>query len=143
MFGMPGGFDPSKMDPKVLMELSNLVRELPPAQIQRMQSLMHNMMAGFDVRTEMEEFERSLPAGFRERMFQLMVRSGVNPITGAAMPGVQSSSAQVAGAEDAEVVAPMEEGAAPTDVREARLMILRAVAEGRLSPEEAEPLLRT
>ena len=59
-FGMPP-FDPSKMDPKVLMQLSELMRQLPPAQIQKMQTLMHNMMAGFDVKKDMEEFEKTLP----------------------------------------------------------------------------------
>lgn len=59
-YGFPP-FDPSKMDPKVLMELSNLMRQLPPAQIAKMQTVMHNMMAGFDVKGDMEELERSFP----------------------------------------------------------------------------------
>ena len=60
-------FDPSKMDPKHLMEMSRLIQQLPPDQLNRMQTLMHNMMAGYDVRAEMEIFEKSLPPGFREK----------------------------------------------------------------------------
>src|SRR4051812_8449490 len=65
-------FDPSKMDPKLMMELSQLIQKLPPHQLNQMQSIMHNMMAGFDVTKEMEEFEKSLPPEFREKIASLM-----------------------------------------------------------------------
>lgn len=114
--------DPSKMDPKLLVELTQIVRQLPPEQISRMQSLMHNMMAGIDVRREMEEFEKSLPPGFREKLVAIMGPSMPEPPSG--MTQVETSSA------------PLE-----LDERGARLTILRAVAEGKLSPEEAEKAL--
>jgi len=117
--------DPSKMDPKVLMELSQIVRQLPPDQLQRMQTMMHNMMAGFDVRAEMEEFEKSLPPGFREKLMAIL-----GP---AAFPQGQAASP----AAPVEVAAEMSE----MNEREARLTILRAVAQGHMSPEEAEKLL--
>jgi hypothetical protein len=119
-------FDPSKMDPKVLMELSKLVQQLPPDQLHRMQSLMHNMMAGFDVKKDMEEFEKSLPPGFREKMTGLMLRSGVNPMEAAQQ--FQNEAAPNPSSD-------------PMGVREARLTLLRAVASGSMTPEEAEKLL--
>jgi len=118
----PFQFDPSKMDPKILMELSQLVRQLPPDQLQRMQSLMHNMMAGFDVRKDMEEFEKTLPPGFREKLMAVMGQQGA-----------MAAATQVAPSEEL----PSEE----MNVREARLTVLRAVAAGQVSPDEAERLL--
>ncbi len=121
-FGLPP-FDPSKMDPKLLMELSQLVQQLPPEQLAKMQMLMHNAQAGFDVKKDMEAFEQALPPGFREKVIALFASSG--GVT--AVPSVPV----------------VEETVAPEnmDVREARLTILRAVAEGRVPPEEAERLL--
>jgi hypothetical protein len=115
------GFDPSRLDPKVLMQLSQLIQELPPEQLNRMQMIMHNLQAGFDVRHEMEEFERSLPAGFRERIMRLV--------------GPAAQAASQAGEQPIEVSSP------PADVHEARRTILRAVASGSMSPEEAEKVL--
>lgn len=114
---MPG-FDPSKMDPKVMMELSKLVAQLPPEKLNQMQSLMHNAMAGFDVRAQMEEFEKTLPPGFREKIASLMV--GQTPEIHEPSPSIDPAN---------------------MDIREARLTILRGVSEGRINPEEAEKLL--
>jgi hypothetical protein len=122
---MQPGFDPSKLDPKTLMELSNLVRELPPHQLNRMQSLMHNMMAGFDVKKDMEEFERTLPPGFREKLAGVMVAMGPMDTQQAVTSEPVSSGP----------------GGAPMDVSDARLTVLRAVAAGAMSPEEAEKIL--
>jgi hypothetical protein len=124
-FGMPP-FDPSKMDPKVLMELSQLFQKLPPDKLMKMQSMMHNMMAGFDVRAEMQEFEKSLPPDFLSKMMTLMGGQmgeafGPHPTP----PTIETSSTP----------------SAAMNLREARLTILRGVAEGKLNPEEAERLL--
>ncbi|MGK5089554.1 hypothetical protein WDW86_18540 [Bdellovibrionota bacterium FG-2] len=127
----PGGMpDPSKMDPKLLAQISEVMRSLTPDQLARLQGLMHNMMAGFDVRKELELFEKELPPGFREKLAALQY----------AMHGVD------VGAQ--EPVAPEILQQAKTDPpskemteTEARLTILRAVASGSLSPEEAEKLL--
>lgn len=131
-FGFPP-FDPSKMDPKVLMQLSELMRELPPPQIAKMQTLMHNMMAGFDVKKDMEEFERSLPPGFKEKMTSLMASPG-------AMSGLMPSSSQASNTIEVEP----SRGSEPSpsmDLRNARMTILQAVADGRMSPDQAEKLL--
>lgn len=119
------GLDPSKLKPETLVKLTRLVQELPPPLIMKMQSLMHNAMAGLDVRREMEEFERNLPAGFREKMAALMYEAhGVGPAVTAAESEVIST------------------GSTPvSNETEARLTILRAVAAGSLSPEEALEVL--
>lgn len=123
-FGMPS-FDPSKMDPKALMELSQLFQQLPPSELGRMQTLMHNMMAGYDVRKDMEEFERSLPPGFREKLMALVGGQAGFPAMGGAAN------------EPIEVSAP----AADMDLHQARITILQAVADGNMTPEQAEGLL--
>lgn len=130
-------FDPSKMDPKVMMELSQLIQSLPSNQLMRMQTLMHKAMAGLDVRREMEEFERALPPGFRDRITSLVAS---NPNAFAPAMGSPASSTQVA----AEPASSSEHSPLPNmDLREARLTILRGVAAGQLAPEEAERLLFT
>jgi hypothetical protein len=131
-FGLPP-LDPSKMDPKLLMELSQLIQQLPPEQLNRMQLVMHNMRAGFDVRKDLEEFERSLPPGFREKLMAILAKHG-------AAPGATDSSSAPETYTQSE---PEAEPVSPSDMnlREARRTILRAVAEGRMAPDEAEKLL--
>ena len=122
-------FDPSKMDPKTLMELSGLIQTLPPDMINRMQKIMHNSMAGFDVRKEMEEFERSLKPGFREKLMTLMAGQ-MGAFGGTIEAETVSSKAAV-----------HHEQAEPVNLHEARITVLRAVADGRIAPEEAEKIL--
>lgn len=118
-------FDPSKMDPKVLMEVSQLIQKLPPDQLSRMQGMMHNMMAGFDVSSEMENFEKSLPAEFRNKLSGLMGRTtGMTQTAPSPVNGMLSA-----------------EEASPPHLHEARLTILKGVASGHVSPEDAEQLL--
>jgi hypothetical protein len=158
-------FDPSKMDPKVLMELSQLIQGLPPESLNKMQTLMHNAMAGFDVRAEMAEFERNLPAGFREKLTQLIAANpgafaqmggagfGANADAGAPPPqsSIQpmSQSMSYSGAQDsdgmtidaASASTDMDMHEARMDMHEARMTVLRGVASGQVSPEDAEKLL--
>ncbi len=125
--------DPSKLSPDVLMKMSQLVQELPPGMLSRMQTLMHNAMAGYDVQKDMEAFERELPAGFREKMARLMYEmNGVMPSGSAPSGATGSSSAKP------EVVEVQREISTPDD---ARLTVLRAVASGDLSPEQALSVL--
>ena len=124
------GIDPSKMDPKMMGELSQLIRELSPAQLSRMQTLMHNAMAGFDITREMAEFESSLPAGFREKIAAIMMKNG--GAAAFAQPAEQAAPVLSSSAEASSV---------EMDVRQARLTVLRGVASGTLTPEEAERLL--
>lgn len=125
-FGGPGmaGLDPSKLNPETLMKLTRLVQELPPTMIMKMQSLMHNAMAGLDVRKEMEDFERNLPAGFREKMAVLTYEAH------------DQASGVVATQEKA-----MAASKSVETESEARMTILRAVAGGSITPEEAFEVL--
>lgn len=145
-------FDPSKMDPKLLMELSKLIQELPPDKLNRMQTLMHNMMAGLDVSKEMEEFERTLPPGFRERLFGIMMSpAGANFMANSQSP---TSSPHQSAPPYQSTISPINSAYSPQqssentevssgdmNLREARLTVLKAVASGTMSPEEAERVL--
>jgi hypothetical protein len=110
------GFDPSKLDPKVVEELTALMRTLPPEKVMQMQSIMHNSMAGFDITKDVQAFESSLPPDFRARLAKIMLAAGPLPT----------------GEKVIEVEAP-----AVTNVREARLTLLNAVRDGSLAPEDA------
>ena len=113
----------------MLMKMSRLVQELPPGILSRMQTLMHNAMAGFDVKRDMEALEQELPAGFREKMARLMVEMhGV-------VPGSATSPSAVS---RPEVIEAERELSSP---RDARMTVLRAVASGDLSPEQALSVL--
>ena len=113
------------------MKLSQLIRELPSEQLSKMQTLMHNMQAGFDVRKEMEEFERALPPGFRERMMSIMASAGV--------PAASSDAAAASAPASAEAFeSPEPRG--EMGLRDARLTVLRGVAAGEIAPEDAERL---
>ena len=118
------------------MQLTQLIQSLPPEQLGRMQTLMHNAMAGYDVKAEMEAFERGLPPGFREKLMALVAS---NPAS-FANPGVGSGVAAGAPAMPASSSTAAVSGDA-MDMREARLTVLRGVAEGKVSPEDAERLL--
>jgi hypothetical protein len=129
------------MDPKVMMQVSELIRQLPPDKLQKMQTLMHNMAAGFNVQQEMEEFERSLPPGFREKMMALMAGPAGQQMT-AGFGTSSASSAEATPVRPSSPTSSMSEDAG-MDLHEARMTILRAVADGRMSPDEAEKLLFT
>jgi len=138
-FGIPG-FDPSKMDPKVLMELSQLIQKLPTEQLSRMQSLMHNTMAGYDMKKEMEDFEKGLPPEFREQLFKILGSSVTS--SGALQTGSQVGSQM--GMEAVIDVSPSDPSTTGAmNLHQARMTILRAVASGSMPPEEAEKLLFT
>lgn len=112
-----------------MMELSALIQKLPPDRLGQMQTLMHNMMGGYDVSKEMEEFEKSLPAGFREKLMAVMMggSAGVTPPTNTTIPYEAAETPTLSPAD--------------MNLREARLTLLRAVSESKISPEEAEKLL--
>ena len=125
------------MDPATLMKLSQIVQQLPPEKLSKMQTLMHNMMAGFDVRKEMEEFEKTLPPGFRENLMSAFMGSG-----GFGLAPQNPDEIEVQ-AEPLSRPSPQGTSSAgtPDETREARLIVLRGVAEGKISPEEAEQIL--
>jgi Spy/CpxP family protein refolding chaperone len=124
-------FDPSKLNPQAINEISELMRLLTPEQMMKMQTLMHNQMGGFDVTKEMMAFEQSLPPSFREKMARIMyIANGIE------VPA-QASTAIPAGP-----VTPLQDPLQdPSNENEARLVILRSVAGGLMSPEEALKVL--
>lgn len=81
-----------------------------------MQTLMHNAMAGFDVQKDMQAFERDLPNGFREKFAKVLYE----------VHGVPTEPVEVQ---------PVE------TKREARLTVLRAVATGEVTPDQALEVL--
>ncbi len=124
---MFAGFDPSKLDPKVIQELSELMRTLPPEKLMQMQSIMHNSMAGFDISKSVQEFESTLPPEFRLKLAKLMMDAG--PLPAGMFPG--------AGAAKPDIVIPAAAPAPIANVDDARLTLLNAVRDGALSPEDA------
>jgi len=125
--------DPSKMNPAVLAELSSLIQELPPQKLSEMQSIMHNSMAGFDTTQKMQEFEASLPQGFREKLAKLMYQAH------GSIPTETSASNDTIEVDKIKEVA--DSKAEELSVDSARIVVLRAVANGSISPEEAEKIL--
>jgi len=117
------GFDPSKLSPQAIAELTTLMQSLSPDQIMKMQSLMHNAMAGFDVTKEMMAWEQGLPADFRAKMARIMYMAN-----GIEVPPAQGTSAPI-------------EAKAPENENDARLIILKSVSQGLMSPEEALKVL--
>ncbi len=117
-------FDPSKLSPEAIAEMTTLMRQLKPEQMMRLQTLMHNSLAGFDVSKEMQAFEAELPAGFREGMARVMYLS----------QGIQVPPRPT-------VHEPTNSPSLPNSEEEARLVILRSVANGLISPEEALKVL--
>ena len=115
--------DPSKLNPAAIMELTELMKSLTPDQMMKMQSLMHNSMAGFNVSQEMMEFEKSLPAHFREKMARIMyIANGIE------VPNLKPSPSVAATKE-------------PTTAKEARMVILNSIAQGLMIPEAAYAVL--
>jgi hypothetical protein len=129
----PKGFDPSQLDPKIIAELSDLMRSLPPEQLMKLQTLMHNTMAGHSSQAELLALESTFPPGFREKMLGIMMRSGLNP---ASLASGISPAAQATPVSNASQNEPL-----PANEREARLTILRAVASGTIEVEDAYSVL--
>jgi hypothetical protein len=131
MFPGMGGLDPSKMTPEVVAGLTEAMRMLTPAQMMKIQTLMHNQMAGFDVSKEMMEFEQSLPAGFREKIAKLLYQAHGVAVSAQATVPAQAMEPKLEEAKAEE----------PKTMDDARLVILRSVAQGLMSPEEALKVL--
>jgi len=128
MFPGMGGLDPSKMTPEVIAELTEAMKMLTPDQMMRIQTLIHNQMAGFNMANEMAEFEKNLPQGFREKMARILYMANGIP--------VPSAAADASG-----ILDPSKGVDEPESVDEARLVILRSVSQGLMSPEEALKIL--
>lgn len=117
--GSMGGFDPSQMDPQMMKQVGNALKRLPPAQMQKLQSLMQRAMSGQDVSKESADFEKMLPPDLMQ-MLQAM-----NPMAQAASAATMQ----------AEAAASIE------SVDEAKRIIEKAMRDGNLSREEGARLL--
>jgi hypothetical protein len=130
--------DPSKLKPETISKISALLQELPPAQLQKIQSIIHNQIAGFDVSKEIQELESQFPPGFREKMARLMYEMHGVSLGSDASNEAQSSPGS---AQDMVNEASSPHVDEPKSIDEARLTILKGVASGAMSPEEAFKVL--
>ncbi|MCC7440982.1 MAG: SEC-C domain-containing protein [Bdellovibrionales bacterium] len=116
--GMPAGFDPSQLDMGAVAEMQKAMKRLPKGQLMRIQALMQKAMSGKDVSREAAELERVLPP---QLLQQMMALSG-------GMPGMPAPGGEAEAGPD-------------LSVDDARRIVEKAVAEGKVSAEEAERLL--
>jgi hypothetical protein len=107
----PGGFDPSKADPAMMAQMTKALQRLPRGQLMKLQALMQRAQAGQDVSREAGEFERMLPPEFSQMAMQMMMAQGM------------------AGAEP------------EMDTNDAKQIVAKAVAEGKMSEAQAKELL--
>ncbi len=113
--GAMGGFDPSMADPEMMKQMTNSLQRLPRAQLTKLQSIMQRAMAGQDVSRESAEFEKMLPPEFSQLAMQMMMAQ--NMAGGGAAP------------------------AAAMDADEAKKIVAMAVAEGKMTEDQAKELL--
>jgi hypothetical protein len=130
---MPGGFDPSKMDPQMMLQFTQALQRLPKGQLQRLQGIMQKAMSGKDVTRESEDFERTLPPDIQKLMIsfatQMQGMGGMpGQMPGGAAPDLASLPAPSVPAGD-------------MSADQARQIVAAAAAEGKISKEEAEKLL--
>ncbi|MGK5083928.1 SEC-C domain-containing protein [Bdellovibrionota bacterium FG-1] len=118
---MPGGIDPSKLDPDMMRQFSQLLQRLPKGQLQRLQGIMQRAMSGQDVTREASEFEKTLPVELQSLMISFAGQMGQM------------------GAAGAEVEVPSETSGMSEE--QAREIVAAAAAEGRIEKDEAEKLL--
>ena len=122
--GVPG-FDPSKVDPAAMSQMTSLMQRLPRAQLQKIQALMQKAMSGKDVTQEAQELERMMPPELLSQM------AAFAPGLMGGMPA--EFQAGVAAAE--------QDDAAEMSAAEARKVIEAAVKDGSLSRADADAAL--
>lgn len=110
-----GGFDPSKIDPAMMQQMTKSLQRLPRAQLTKLQSLMQRAMGGQDVATEAAQFEKMLPPEFSQMAMQMMMAQGM------ASGGAEES--------------------APMNADDAKQIVAKAVAEGKMTEAQAKELL--
>jgi hypothetical protein len=113
MPGLPPGFDPSKLDPQMMAGFAQALQRLPKSQLQKLQGIVLKAQSGKDVSREAMELEKSLPPQFQEMMRAFALQATMS----------------MAGSE------------ADLTPDQARQIVEKAAAEGKISKEEAETLL--
>lgn len=125
----PAGFDPSKVDPKVMAQMQSLIARLPRAQLQQLQSVMQKAMAGKDVTAEAMQLQRMLPPEFMQLAMQMqMGQMGGDAAAGMGMPGMMGGGAPTPTAEE-------------LSLEEAKRIVAEAAKSGKLAGAEATELL--
>jgi len=118
------------MDPQVMMQFAQQLQRLPKGQMQRLQGLMQKAMAGKDISREAEGFEKTLPLELQQMMHSMM---SVAP----AMAGMGGMGNDI-------VVEPSQNSLGGTmSADAAREIVAQAAAEGKISAEQAEELLKS
>lgn len=143
-------FDPStfaNMDPNLMMQMTQALQRLPKGQLQRLQSIMQKAMAGKDVSDEAAEFEKTLSPDFLNLIGSFQI-----PNTGAGGNSVETEMAENENFKqypdiDLPISADQTSDgsvATPQEMTEdqARALIIQAVAEGKITKEQAEELLK-
>ena len=141
---MPGGAPYSQeelgdalggMDPQVMMQFSQALQRLPKGQMQRLQAIMQKAMNGKDVTQEAQEFEKTLPVDFQNMIQSFSAMGGAmgGGMFGGGGPALPEASLPDLSLPEAPLPAMTEE--------EARALVAKAAAEGKISASQAENLL--
>lgn len=134
-------FDPSvfqNFNPEMMMQATQSLQRLPKGQLQRLQAIMQKAMRGKDVSTEAQEFQKSLPLELQTLMQSLSMMSGMAKGGGNPENQVPALSAESASLEGGDV----ESSPPPMTEEEARALVAKAAAEGKIGQEEADALLK-
>jgi flagellar capping protein FliD len=119
----PGMF--GNLDPQMMTQVAQAVQRLPKGQMHRLQSLMQKAMSGKDVSQEAAEFEQTLPLEFQNLMRTFAMQSAM---AAQAQSSASSDAASPAGSE--------------MTVDQAKEVIEKAAAAGKISSQQAEELLQ-
>lgn len=131
----PAGLDPSQFDPQMMQQFAQSLQRLPKGQLQRLQSLMQRAMSGKDVSKESEDFERTLPVEFQQLMKGFASTAMAGQMGGlGGLPGMGAPTSAP------DIVVP----AAPAEMteEEARRIVEAAAAQGKITADAAEDLLK-
>ena len=122
-------FDPSQMDPQMMMQMSQMLGRLPKGQLQKLQNLMQRAMSGKDVTREAKEFEQSLPVEFQSMLASFQ------------MPGMPGAGTPDSSAPEVLPALPGQSAAGGMTEEEARKIVEAAAQEGKISTDQAQDLL--
>lgn len=157
--GMPGGlpFDVNSLDPQWMMQFSQALQRLPAGQMQKLQAIMQKAMAGKDVTREAADFEKHLPPQFQSLLKSFKMPEGAAGAPGMGMPGGMPGfpagmENPLAGMSPEEIQKQMAsfmessqaieaESAPAMDENEAKKIVAAALAEGKISQEQAASVL--
>jgi hypothetical protein len=135
----PNPFENMGEDQMAMMaQMSQALQRLPKGQMARLQGIMQKAMAGKDVTRESQEFEKTLPLELQQMMRNFQM-PGMPPMGGGA-PG--AGMGDLLGA-PASLALPDsgETGGGAMSAEDARKIVEEAVAEGKLTSDQAKDLL--